>query len=398
MNEDTIMSMIDSSQVMDIHEHFSLPDQIINSPNPLLEILQRSYIGYHDFFPGLSPQFTQFTPYDGFPSSEFKDIKKFIQNFTMNDFLPSFEKGINIIHKIPLKPFTREIFNQLNDAIVENYSRKTIFKEFLYQFNIRKCILDIPHSNVGLKRKKGSFKDERFESALRINSLLFGFDPKAWNPQTALMKIATDEWHIFDEYASSLPEYLDNIEKILNEVNKKYIVFKCASAYERNINFGNRDDVLPGSHKWEVANNIFGKNFNECSEKERNFFGDVIIHYILDHAADLHIPFQCHTGTAIMEGSHPNGLIPAIESHPEVQFGLLHCGYPWIDDTIKILEAHENVHAEMVWIPMLSLDHAISFLKKIIEHQLTSRVIGFGGDTACIEGSAGALADRKSVV
>ena len=122
------------------------------------------------------------------------------------------------------------------------------------------------------------------------------------------------------------------------------------------------------------------------------------MHYILRNAESIQkgtIPFQFHTGMALKEGSHPRNLENLIKTYPNIRFHLLHCGYPWLMDTIKILEIYDNVIGEMVWLPQLSIKELNNFLKEIIKRKLTRKVNAFGGDSGCVEGSIGALCVLK---
>jgi hypothetical protein len=394
-----ISDAVDAARVIDTHEHFSDMSAIQGEGASLFSILPRGYVGFFDFYPGLRKDLLQFTKYPELQERSFAKLVQFIAGYREYEFVDVIDAGIKHLHGASIKRMDEEGFNRLNRSIEESYAEPGYRDRILKQFNVKRVICDVPHHSGGLgEGLAAGFDPNLYRPAMRINSLLFGFDAAAWNPGTCLMKIMADELRVIPALPSTFDDFLDCVDKVIDWSRGKVASYKCASAYERTIDFGTARDAAQGTKKLKVAKGAFGKPFNGTTEQERLAFGDVVMHHVLGRIEGMGIPLQFHTGTAIMSGSHPKNIEPLIATYPALDFSLLHCGFPWADETIDIVKRHTNAHAEMVWLQMLSREAAIAFLARALAEGLERKVIAFGGDCACIEGSTGALLVLKQVV
>ena len=174
--------------------------------------------------------------------------------------------------------------------------------------------------------------------------------------------------------------------------------YKCASAYQRTIDFGGKASVDAEGEKYSLARGVFGKSFTESTEKERLAFGDVVFHHVLGEIEGQNKPLQMHVGTAIQTGSNPLNIEPVLAAYPEIRFTLMHGGYPWIDETLSLIKAYDNVRGEMEWLQAVSRDAAAKFLDKALDAGIERKIMAYGGDCGCIEGSIGALITIKNIV
>ena len=128
-------------------------------------------------------------------------------------------------------------------------------------------------------------------------------------------------------------------------------------------------------------------------------FGNFVFHYILRYVEHhwakedpaKKVPLQIHTGTAIPSGSHPGNLEPLFSAYPNITFELLHFGYPWCDAVIPLLKKYPNTISDLVWLPQLEPSRIDHILSLIHHHNLWDKLIAYGGDCNCVEGSIGAL-------
>ncbi|MEX2683216.1 MAG: amidohydrolase family protein [Candidatus Sigynarchaeota archaeon] len=390
---------VENTKIIDTHEHFSDSADIIEEGANLFAILPRGYVGFFDFYPGLRPDLVQFTRYPELQDLNYAKLKQFVDGYREHEFVDVLDAGIRYLHGGSIKRLTKEAFEALNRSMGNAYGEPAYRDRVLKGFNVERVICDIPYHSGGLgKSMASSFDPDMYKPAMRINSLLFGFDPGAWSPCTCLLKIAADELDVIPGLPLTFNSFLDGVDAIIDWSRGRVASYKCASAYERTIDFGTARDAAPGSRKWDSAKKAFGKPFRETTEQERLAFGDVVMHHVLGRIEGTGIPLQIHTGTAIMPGSNPKHVEPLIGSYPALDFTLLHCGFPWVDETIDIVKRHANAYAEMAWIQMLSREAATKFLARAIAEGLDRKVIAFGGDCACIEGSTGALLVLKQLV
>jgi hypothetical protein len=403
MSKRDISDAVDNVKIIDTHEHFSDTAAIRDEGASLFSILPRGYLGFFDFYPGLRKELLQFTKYPELHEKSFAALRQFIENYHEHEFLDVLDMGIKELHGTSIKRLTEEGFQSLNQSIEQEYASNRFRDRVLMQYHVERVICDVPHHSGGLAASRvADFDPALYRSAMRINSLIFGFDIDAWNPGTCLMKIMAEDMKVIPAIPGSFSDFLYATDKILDwsrgKGKGKVASCKCASAYERTIDFGTKTAATPGGKKWTIAKNVFGKPFAKTTDQERLAFGDVVMHYLLGRMEGKGIPLQFHTGSAIMPSSHPGNIESLLADYPGLDFTLLHCGYPWTNEAIDIVKRHPNARAEMVWLPMLSRDAATAFLERAIVEGLEHKVIAYGGDCACIEGSVGALLALRSVV
>jgi len=396
VNKHVVDEALDRVKIIDTHEHFSSSANIVNEGADLPAILPRGYVGFFDFYPGL--QTVNFEKYPELKCKDFPGISTFIKNYHEFEFVDVLDAGIKNLHGKSIKNMKEHEFLSLNQSILHRYADPAFRDSVLKAFNVERVILDVPHHAGGLQSTlSDAFDSQFYKPAMRLNSLLYGFDLDAWNPQTCLMKLMASDLKVIDRLPVTFEDFLDKIDRILEWSKGKVVSYKCASAYERTINFGPKLTAQPKGKKYAIAKGIFGKPFCKTVEYERLVFGDYVLHHVLSTIEGNGIPVQMHTGTAIMPGSDPKNVDNLIAEYPGIHFTLLHCGYPWTETVLDMLKRHDNVHGEMVWLQTISREAATRFLERAIAEKLHEKVIAFGGDCASIEGSVGALLTIKAV-
>lgn len=188
----------------------------------------------------------------------------------------------------------------------------------------------------------------------------------------------------------SLDELEQLIAATLDAGTGKYVGFKCAMAYDRDLSFEDVDA--------DLARATFGKPAGVVSEAEALNFGNHMMSVFLDHSANRGLPLQIHTGLARISGSNPMRLAPLIEAHPEVTFALFHGGFPWVYETAGLAHQYQNVFLDINWLPIISTSAAQTALAVYLDVLPDSRRICWGGDSWTSEESYGALLALKHVL
>jgi len=72
-------------------------------------------------------------------------------------------------------------------------------------------------------------------------------------------------------------------------------------------------------------------------------------------AARRELPIVFHSGVHVsaatkLEYAHPMLLDEVAREFPQLKIVVAHMGYPWMDETIVLLEKHPNVYAEISWV------------------------------------------------
>lgn len=383
-----IIQILKDQPKIDIHEHLRPPSLISSKKVSLADLLPMSYMGFYDFYPGLkNPRFdTSKTVILTDPNI----LLNFIHGFPKQDIRNCFIKGINAVHHLNLNTPSL-IVSEIDEHLQSAYTNSNLYRNAFDTLQIQQCICDIPYADLGyaIDKQLGSnfLPQIKPRALLRINSLLFGFDPKVWNPNTDLIAYYCE--HILHlPRPTNFDDFLHLIDKILAWANTWSVGLKCASAYERTLNFGDSNHY---QQLYERAKSVYGQDMYNLSESEWIQFGNYVFNYILSQNRKYKIPLQIHTGTAIESGSHPNNLKSVFQAFPQQSIELLHFGYPWVDSVLELLTQYPQVYSDFVWLPQLDTAILSKLVKKITQRNLWSKMMAFGGDCACIEGSIGAL-------
>jgi predicted TIM-barrel fold metal-dependent hydrolase len=159
-------------------------------------------------------------------------------------------------------------------------------------------------------------------------------------------------------------------------------------AYERTIDFNDPDESL--------ARSAWGKR--DASAAEKKAFGDVVTDRICRHAAEREIPFQIHTGSALVRTSRPMNVAGLVERHPKTKFVLMHMGFPWGEDLLALAFAYPNVWLDVCWAPLLSPSYFKRVLNEMIESVPDESRIMIGGDNWHAEETYGAITGSRRMI
>ncbi len=188
-----------------------------------------------------------------------------------------------------------------------------------------------------------------------------------------------------------LGEYLDFLEDLFTKWRDLgAVTMKSASAYDRTLQYDEPDH--------ELAARVFFRPPDKVSSAEHKSYGDFMFHWFCRLCIRLNVPFQIHTGLAKLSGSRPLLLEPIINKYPEINFILLHVGYPWYADSAGLAHNFCNVYLDMTWVPITSTYGAVQALSEFIEVAHSSNRIAWGDDAFTSEESYGALLAWRHVV
>ncbi len=384
-----IAEILASTPKVDIHEHLRHPQSINEVGAGIKTLAPMSYIGPFNFYPGLkNPNYiNNAAPIPEDP----EEIIEYIRNFPEKSAVGCFLKPFASMYRENLLNLDCACLSTLEQEIWKNYQSPGYYSKVMKKYHITDVIYDIYEADLASRVSEifGTEVDPEIShhGLLRINSLLYGFDPECWDPRTNLMPIFCKKVRSIP-YPTDFGGYLQIIDQLLEWAPLHYVGIKCASAYERTLDFGPVSILRDPTAEFEE---IFGTPIQDLGEKQILRFGNYIMHYIITKLPKSGLPLQIHTGTALTPGSRAKNLSNLIAHNPEVTFDLLHFGYPWTGDVIELINKDENVYTDFVWLPQLDMDQIPGLLTQIANDNLWEKILGFGGDCACIEGSIGAL-------
>ncbi len=195
----------------------------------------------------------------------------------------------------------------------------------------------------------------------------------------------------------SLDDYLTAFEEFLKQcIDFGIAGIKDQTAYRREISYD-----MPSRGQ---AENIF----NKIVSHPRDTFGteqvkpldDYLFHQFMIMAAKYKLPVQIHTGHMAgirneISKTNPVHLSNVLELHQDVVFDLFHAGWPYMGEFLFLGKNYPNVMLDMCWAHAIDPLYCVELLKRAIMTVPHSKILGFGGDTRCVECQIGYLIQAK---
>ena len=115
-------------------------------------------------------------------------------------------------------------------------------------------------------------------------------------------------------------------------------------------------------------------------------FQDYMMHFILNLANKRNLTFQFHTGMHggsgnIIYNSDPSLLSNLFLEYPNVDFDILHIGYPYQQVLSVLAKTFPNVYIDMTWAHIISPTASINALAEWIDSVPINKISAFGGDS-----------------
>ncbi|MHB9133535.1 MAG: amidohydrolase family protein [Armatimonadota bacterium] len=344
--------------IVSAHEHHK--DEDWYDGLDLDRVLLNSYVGW-------------INPYKG----PITDRQQFLDTVRHNAYFIWLERGLQAVYDIDR--LTVENWDAVSGKIQRAYaSSKTWHIDVMReQGHYRRAIQDTywePGSAVG--------HPEFFSPTYRINGFVMCHHPEMTDHN------GQSPWQQYNIQANTLGEYLEFIEQaIAGRKAAGAVALKSALAYDRDIAFQPRER--------SEAERAFRKHPSEISPADARAFNDYVYDSICTLAAKYELPFQNHTGLALISGSNPMHLEPMIARHPQTTFVLFHGGYPWVGEIAGLAHNYGNVYPDLTWLPIISPTAAVRAINEWVETAWSSRSICWGGDCWIGEESIGAALALK---
>lgn len=292
----------------------------------------------------------------------------YLHRVRYKSFFRAVQKGIMCIYGLP-EELSAGNWDTYDEAIKTRHKNAAWHMEILRDIcGYDRIILDAywdPGSNNG--------HPELFDSAFRIDPLLFGFS------KTALDHDGNNAYSLYGNESDNLDDYLAFIyELIKKKVRGGIVCIKNAIAYDRNLIYGR-----PAKAK---ASRAFGK---QRTQEDILHFQDYVFHEICAIAAEFNLPVQCHTGMGCIDRTRAAGMLKLVQDHPDTKFSMMHGSFPWCSDLLAYLDLYPNVFVDLVWLPALSPTVAEHYIRALVEVGTSNRLY-WGCDTWNSEASYGA--------
>lgn len=367
-----ILAAIYTLPVIDTHEHIPIEKSTTQIPKDCI----RTYFGNHMHMDLLSAGLTERLYQEAMDVNfdlvhRFKIIEPYFEKCKMlgqGRAVTAAASGIHGIHDI-----TSDTIERLN----ESFNELTNEKDYAYNTIVNRC--NIEHVFIDVKDDIN-----RFDCDKRIFSRVWRCD-KYVNPGPIAGKFV--QW-LESHYhpIKTLDDWLGAFNEELNEVlcqGIKVVMIDLASS--RSLRFK------------RVKYNQAVKEFEEVMERwkldgrgSRDHFEfskelqDYIMSQILGSLRGRDITVQIHTGMQQGEGllkdARPMLLDNTIKRFDNVQFDILHAGWPWWKDVVALAKKFPNVSIDLAWLHSLSPYSAVQCIFESMGTIPSNKILGFGGN------------------
>ena len=392
-----IMDMLDELPVVSSHEHH-LPDAIHRQMS-LDKILDYSYIGWYagrknkPFAQTIQEdpllQVHKMDPLHALPDDDWSigpqklaaQRAEFLDKFGVNSYWVWLERGIQKIYGLR-EPISPKNWESVSRQITHKHSQPLAHLDIMREHGVYQHAVQDTYWDYSSDLAHPDF----FSPAMRTDMFVTCSSPGMRDHDLNNPFITYP-----DAPRDDLDDYLEYLKKRFTTWRENgAAALKCASAYERPLQFGEPDR--------EGAARVFGQPLETLKPGDRLAFGDFMFHWFCELAQELDVPFQVHTGLADLAGSNPMLFQPVIKRYPAVTFVLFHIGYPWYQQIAGLAHNHSNVYIDMVWAPLISTTASVHALAQYLEAAQTSDSIGWGSDAWTAEEAVGAVLAWKHVI
>ena len=377
--------LLHSAPILDVHEHH-IPEVYLSSKTNLLGLYQQSYAGWSVERPyPLPSEHREESPM--IPTQKpfgWDALSPYLVERGSNNFVRNLTHGILALHGGPeCKWIDEGNWESINERVIACRTEKDFQSKSLIKSNVIRVITD-DYTNPLLNAQESL--GVQYQSVVRINAFALGWhaESKDHNGNSAAILLSTAGFH-----PESFEDYLEAIRGLAEQMKSRgQVAFKNALAYDRSINFQEPNKPL--------AKIAWGKR--HPSEEEKLAYGDYVVNYICQLAAEMDIPMQMHLGSALIRSSHPMHVAGLIERNPGTRFLLMHLAYPWSRDLLGMAFVYRNIWIDLTWSWLLSPSHFKLALHEAIEILPDEGRMMLGGDNWHIEETVGTMHSFRSLL
>ena len=383
-----IRKHVDSIRLIDTHEHLPPESERVNK---IVDVLSQFYLHY--------------TSSDlrsaGMSMDELIYIRdtKIPLDYRWAVFEPWWEKIKNTGYSRCMEIAARDLYgvDGINSETYKQLSRKMMErnKEGLYKWVLHEkagidiCVLDtITHDY--------QVDPELFVPVLRISEYA---SPRNKKDLEILGKQFGNPIH-------NLGDYINLVKGRFDALEGKVAAVKIALAYNRALYFEKRtyaeaEESLnkifktKGFHRTLIADPEYSETILDGPGKEELLaLQDYLVHLTIQEASRRGLPIQIHTGLHegnqnIVSNSNPELLVNLFLEYGDAKFDIFHGSWPYSNRLSALAKNFQNVYIDMCWMHIISPSRAKSALNEWLDEVPVNKIMGFGGDYLCVEGSYG---------
>jgi hypothetical protein len=383
-----IRKHINSIRLIDTHEHLPPESERVNK---VVDVLSQFYLHYASsdlVSAGMSPEELIYIKDTKIPLDYrwaiFESWWETIRNTGYSRCMEIAARDLYGVDGI-----NSETYKQLSRKMMER-NKEGLYKWVLHEkAGIDVCVLDT-------LREDYDVDSDLFVPVLRVSEYA---SPRNKKDLEVLGKQFGNPIHNLGDYVNLVKGRFDALEGRVAAV-------KIALAYDRSIFFEKRTF----NEAEESLNKIFktkgfswspieGTEYNELVQdgpgREKLLpLQDYLVHLSIQEASRRGLPIQIHTGLHegnknIISNSNPELLVNLFLEYGEAKFDIFHGSWPYSSQLSALAKNFQNVYIDMCWMHIISPSRAMSALDEWLDEVPVNKIMGFGGDFLCVEGSYG---------
>jgi predicted TIM-barrel fold metal-dependent hydrolase len=204
----------------------------------------------------------------------------------------------------------------------------------------------------------------------------------------------------------NLGDYINLVKGRFDALKGRVAAVKIALAYNRSLHFEKRtfseaEESLnkmfktKGFHRVPIADTEYSETILDGPGKEELLpLQDYLVHLTIQEASRRGLPIQIHTGLHegnqnIVSNSNPELLVNLFLEYGDAKFDIFHGSWPYSSRLSALAKNFQNVYIDMCWMHIISPSRARSALDEWLDEVPVNKIMGFGGDYLCVEGSYG---------
>ena len=383
-----IRKHVDSIRLIDTHEHLPPESERVNK---IVDVLSQFYLHYTSsdlISAGMSMEDLIYI----------KDTKIPL-DYRWAVFEPLWEKIKNTGYSRCIEIAARDLYgvDGINSETYKQLSRKMMDRnrEGLYKWVLKEkagidiCILDTLTHDYQVD-------SDLFVPVLRVSEYTSPMNKKD-------LELLGKQ---FGNPIHNLGDYINLVKGRFDALKGKVAAVKIALAYNRSLHFEKRtfseaEESLnkmyktKGFHRVPIADTEYSETILDGPGKEELLpLQDYLVHLTIQEASRRGLPIQIHTGLHegnqnIVSNSNPELLVNLFLEYGDAKFDIFHGSWPYSSRLSALAKNFQNVYIDMCWMHIISPSRARSALDEWLDEVPVNKIMGFGGDYLCVEGSYG---------
>lgn len=383
-----IRNHADQVKVINTHEHQHLPEVYGDYHFRFYHLMAASYLAADISSAGVNG--SDWKLIDSLSLDQLWEVYgEALNNTRSTSYYSHFVKGFRKLYDFSDLYFTKDNIPKLSAMIEANYKD---YKSW-FDKSFSKAGYDLMFIDQFWKPFNAELDKKYFALVFQINPLISESSkrPEKGSQLNSIYKEANDsgfEINNLDDYL----KFCDHLFK--KNIENNTVCIKNSQAYSRTLFY---EDV-----PYEEAKALFDKPSLKLTSAEAKRIEDFMFHWIIKQAIKYDLPVQIHTGYLagngnVLDNGQPIKLNNLFMKYPEAKFDIFHGGFPWTDEVAALGKMFPNVYLNLVWLPQISREKAISALDVMFDCVPYNKFF-WGGDCGLIEESAGSLEFGKDVV